>query len=77
MDSIETRSCRLVADVFGLAPEAVTTATTYEQVPEWDSLHILKLLMAVEEEFGISVDPEEAAQLTSVAGIVGLVRGKS
>lgn len=77
MDNIEQRVCRLVADVFGLAPGDVTTATTYEQVPEWDSLHILNLLMAVEEEFGVSIAPEDAAELTSVAKIAALVRSKT
>lgn len=76
MESIEDRVRRVVAEVFGLEPAAVTLATTNEGVDNWDSLNILNLLMAVEEEFGISVDPEEAGQLTSVAGVVALVKSK-
>jgi acyl carrier protein len=76
MEPIEDRVRRVVAEVFGLDPASVTLATANEQVESWDSLNILNLLMAVEEEFGISLSPEEAGQLTSVAGIVALVRSK-
>ena len=76
MESLEDRVCRTVAEVFGLDLAAVTLQTTNEQVESWDSLNILNLLMAVEEEFGISLSPEEAGRLTSVDGILTLVRSK-
>ena len=75
-DSVEARTCKIVAEVFGVPPEQVTPQSSHETVEGWDSLNILNILMAVESEFGISVSPEEAASFVSVARIVDVVNSK-
>lgn len=75
-DSIEDRTRKIVAEVFGVPLEQVTAQSSHETIEDWDSLNILNVLMAVEGEFGISVSPEEAAEFTSVENIVGVVRRK-
>jgi acetyltransferase-like isoleucine patch superfamily enzyme/acyl carrier protein len=43
---------------------------------EWDSLGALRLLLALEEEFGVRVSEEEIADVHRVGDIVALVEGR-
>lgn len=42
-----------------------------------DSLDTVELLMAFEDEFGISISDEEATQLKTVAEVVELIENKT
>ncbi|MGD9722105.1 MAG: acyl carrier protein [Pirellulales bacterium] len=75
-DTVEQRTCRLVAEVLGLPADQVTRATSHETIDNWDSLNLLNILMAVEGEFGVSVSPEEAADFVSVERIVTVLASK-
>lgn len=76
MPSIVDRTCKVVAEVFGLSPAEVTPQTSHESVPDWDSLNLLNVLMSIEGEFGITVSPEEAAEFVSVERIVAVLKSK-
>ena len=45
-------------------------------VPAWDSLNHLRLVMTVEEEFGIRFEQEEVAQIESLSQLHNLVEAK-
>lgn len=75
-DSTETRVRRVVSDVFGVPVDQVSLATTHESVDGWDSLSVINLLMAVEGEFGVSMEPEDAAHFGSVQGIVNVLHDR-
>lgn len=47
-------------------PAEPSTANT----PSWDSLRHLMIMMAVERDFGVTIEPDHAPSLTSVALIV-------
>lgn len=52
-------------------PAAKITATTrHEDLPSWDSLGQVNLIMALEETFGVYVDVEEFGNLNSVPAIL-------
>jgi acyl carrier protein len=74
--SIEDRTCKVVAEVFGLPLDQVTLKTSHETVPEWDSLNVLNVLMSIEGEFGVTVSPEEASEFVAVDRIVAVVKSK-
>lgn len=73
---VEQRTRQVVAEVFGLPVEQVTLATSTETLPDWDSLNVLNVLMAIEGEFDVTVDPEEAAEFVSVQRIVTVLKSK-
>ncbi len=75
-DTVEQRTRRVVAEVFGLPLEQVTLATSHENVENWDSLNLLNVLMAIEGEFDVSVSPEEAASFVSVEKILAVLKAK-
>ena len=75
-EAIETRVCRLVADCLGIPPHEVQLWSSADNVKNWDSLHIVNLLMALESEFGVKIGVEEAAELLSVQIIIEVLREK-
>ena len=76
-DSTLDQVRRIVADVFNCRLEQVSADSSSESVENWDSLHHLNLVLALEERFSMRFDPWEAAELVSVAAIVRTVDEKS
>jgi acyl carrier protein len=61
----EARLIRCFASVFpGLTEDEVRNCST-ESIGMWDSLSSVTLAAVIEEEFGVSIDPDELAQLNS------------
>jgi acyl carrier protein len=65
MSAPDGRLTSLVARVLEL-PLAQAAEARVDNTPGWDSLAHLALLMAVEEEYGVSFSPDEIAELESV-----------
>lgn len=68
MSSLNGRLAGLVAQVLDL-PAADVHEASADSTPGWDSLAHLRLLMAIEEEYGVSFSPDEITELDSVKGI--------
>ena len=67
----------LVAEQFALEPEDVSMDTSFEDDLNADSVDIVDLSMALEEEFGIDeLGEEEATAITTVGDLVRLVQSR-
>lgn len=64
-----------IAEVFLIDASEVTAESTAESIEAWDSIGHLNLILALEQQFGRSFDPEEVPKLTSVAKIAEAVAG--
>ncbi len=69
MTEIDTRIRKVMAAVFGVAESSITDASNPKTVPSWDSLNHVHLIMALEGEFDITFEPDQALALTSLAAI--------
>jgi acyl carrier protein len=70
MDNLEQRLKNLFETVFpDLPPEKIESATQ-ETVESWDSVAAITLMNLIEEEFGIEMDLDRAAELTSFSKIL-------
>ncbi|UWG96154.1 acyl carrier protein [Dehalobacter sp. DCM] len=63
----------IVVDQLGADEEEITTATTFQQLNA-DSLDIVELVMALEEEFNLDIADEEVENIQSVGDIVKYVK---
>jgi acyl carrier protein len=73
MDQVTARLRDCFREVFpDLSDDHVETAVR-EEMPEWDSLATLTLLTVIEEEFGLQLDDEAIAKLTSFGAVRGVV----
>lgn len=60
---------RVIADVMGLDESELPSTVSFETVGEWDSLHHFQLMLALETEFGITVDAADMTRLVSADAI--------
>ena len=67
----------LVAEQFAKEPEEVTMSTSFEDDLGADSLDIVELSMALEEEFGVSeMGDDEISSNTTVSDLVHYLQNK-
>ena len=59
-----------LAQQFELDPETITMDTNLIDDIGADSLDVVELIMSLEDEFGIAISDEDAAQLYTVGRIV-------
>jgi acyl carrier protein len=59
-----------------LNPEDFTEELTYNSIPEWDSQAHILLVIAIEEKFGIEIQPDEVVRITSVRKMLDLLKSK-
>ena len=64
--------------VDGLAVESdqVTMEASFADDLDADSLDLVELVMALEEEFGVSVEEEELENITTIGAAYELITGK-
>lgn len=73
---IQSKMRDLLVDELGLEASKINDAATFEEDLEVDSLGVVELLMALEDEFGVRIPDEEAESITSVGEAVDLVVAK-
>ncbi len=59
-----------IAATLKVAPAKVTETTRDQDLPSWDSLGQVNLIMALEQEFGVYIEVEEFGNLNSVPAIL-------
>jgi acyl carrier protein len=70
MVPVPERVRRIVSDVFAVPVDQVTDESSPETIEAWDSMAHLNLVLSLEQEFAVTFDLDEIAQLTSVRAIV-------
>jgi acyl carrier protein len=70
------RFVKCAVEVLSLDPEKVTREARFAEDLDADSLDLVELVMALEEEFDVSVDEEELEGVDTVGSAYNLVVGK-
>lgn len=73
---IESRLTSLLVSELGLDEDKITTDARFEEDLEVDSLGVVELLMALEDEFGVQIPDEEAEDIGTVGEAVDVVMKK-
>jgi acyl carrier protein len=63
----------ILRDIFEDENLQVTPETNAKMVPGWDSMAQVKVLMAIEEEFGVHFSSREMDRLRNVGDLVAAV----
>lgn len=66
----------LLVSELGLDASKIADDANFEEDLEVDSLGVVELLMALEDEFGVKIPDEEAESILTVGQAVDLVHGK-
>jgi acyl carrier protein len=54
----------------------LSETTTADDVPEWDSINHVKLLIAIESDFGFRFETDEVRGLANVGELIDLIEKK-
>ena len=76
-NEIYERLSSVFRDVFDDESIVVSSQLTASDVPGWDSLTNIRLILTVEKTFGIQFSASEIGKLQNVGDLVSLVRSKS
>lgn len=73
---MEEKVIQLIAEILDAEEGTISAETRAEDVERWDSVAQVLIVGALENELGISIPIEEAAEIESVAGFLEIVREK-
>ncbi len=76
-DNLTTAIGDLISDTLVVPRDQVTDNFTYGDVPEWDSMGHMNLMMALEEKFNIQITADTITNLVSIPAIISLSIGKN
>lgn len=66
----------LFAEIFHVQPGDVTAETQFGELPQWDSMGHMDLMVALESEYGIEISAETISQLISIPAIISHIEAK-
>jgi acyl carrier protein len=64
---------KIIIDLLGADEKKVTPEARFREDLEADSLDLVELIMAFEEEFGAEISDEDAQTITTVGGAVDYI----
>ncbi len=73
MNDTEERVRAIIVDLLGVDEEMVITEARFREDLEADSLDLVELIMAFEEEFEGEISDEEAQKITTVGEAVNYI----
>lgn len=72
-DDLTMKLKELIAHLFKVSPDELTDATGPGDVPGWDSLGHVTLMVEIQKQFGAHVPVEDAIEVESIADIVAVL----
>lgn len=76
-DAIDQRVIEIIAEQLGMDNEDISADSTFVEDLGADSLDIVELIMAIEEEFEVEIPDEDAENLLTVQQTVDYIQSKS
>lgn len=76
MDDVFGKVKSLIVDRLGVEAETVVAGATFLDDLGADSLDVVELIMAIEEEFDVEVPDEDAEKISSVGEAVAYIQKK-
>ena len=64
-------------EVFDNQNITITENTSPEEIEHWDSFNHVKLILSLEETFGIKFDVAEVVELNNVSDIISAIKNKN
>ncbi|RLJ70387.1 acyl carrier protein [Hydrogenivirga caldilitoris] len=74
--AIEERIKEIIADQLGVEQEKIVPEAKFVEDLGADSLDVVELIMAFEEEFGIEIPDEDAEKIQTVGDVINYLKEK-
>ncbi|MDI9469570.1 MAG: acyl carrier protein [Bacillota bacterium] len=76
-EQIFEKICDILVEQLGVEADEISMDSDFTDELNADSLDIVELIMAMEQEFGISIPDEEAERIRTVGDAVDFVKNNS
>jgi acyl carrier protein len=63
----------IASDIFSVPADKITAESSPETIENWDSMQHLNLVLAIEEKFGVQLEPENIEQMKNIGAVAALV----
>ena len=63
----------IASDIFGVPSDKIAAESSPETIENWDSMQHLNLVLAIEEKFGVQLEPEDIEQMKNIGAVAALV----
>ena len=64
----------MLAQQLGVDEDSITLETSFKEDLGADSLDLFELIMALEDEYGVSIPTEELEKLTTVGSVIAYLK---
>lgn len=71
--SVERRVIEIIVEQLGVSEEEVTSEASFIDDLGADSLDLVELIMAMEEEFGLEISDEDAEKIQTVQDVINYI----
>ena len=75
-EEVAERVKGIIVDQLGVSPDEVVPAASFIEDLGADSLDIVELIMALEEEYDMEIPDEDAEKIQTVDDVVKYIQGK-
>jgi acyl carrier protein len=75
MASVEEKVKRIIVDQLGVDEDEVKPEASFVNDLGADSLDVVELVMALEEEFGLEINDEDAEKISTVKQAIDYIEG--
>ena len=65
MNSIENKLKKVFSTTFRIDEKYIKSSSNFKNIKKWDSLNHVKLILAIESKFKISIKPDDSVELLS------------
>lgn len=76
MNELQTRVCKILADNLSIPVDQVTPQARFQEDLDADSLDLVEAVLALEEEFNVTIPEEEMEGVGTVGQAIQLVANK-
>jgi acyl carrier protein len=73
---LDARLEKVLRNVFPIEGDVIDENWTSDDIPEWDSIGHLNLIMEIEKEFDIRIEIEEMFEVEKLADITRILKMK-
>ena len=74
--SLEQKVAAIIVEQLGVSPEEIEPEASFMDDLGADSLDIVELVMAMEEEFDVEIPDDEASRILRICDAISYIRGR-
>lgn len=67
---------RIMSNIFEIQEDEINDDSSIDKIESWDSLKHINLIIALEEQFGITITEDEMLEMTSFPDIKRILKDK-